>query len=102
MKHFLTEQEFKEFILKPRTNGAEFNLACQDTLGDTECITFRAEWFICRCFLYSIPQTLDVGLIQEDIDNGWDEAIHDVWIDITSTCGWKPFFKVKDSGNNLF
>lgn len=100
MRHYLTEQEFKEFLLKERRDGQRFEIAAEDDHGDTSTITFIEKFFFSRIFLYTLPLCFDVGVIQEDIDDGWDTPIHDVWLDITSTCGWKPFITVKD--NNVF
>lgn len=43
------------------------------------------------CIIYNQPMTLDVGVIQEDIDDGWENSIHEVWNDITEMCGFRPF-----------
>lgn len=47
--------------------------------------------------VYSYPKTLDAGLIQEDIEDGWDGNIYRVWFDITTTCNLRPFiYKTKN------
>ena len=103
MKHYLSYEEFEEFVLREREGAARhFILDCEDVEGFRRTIVFRDDWFQCRIILYTYPQTLDVGIIQEDIDNGWDEAIRDVWYDITQTCGWKPYFLVESENKNLF
>lgn len=102
MRHYLNYEEFKEFVLRERVGEDEFSLFCEDNYGDTEVIRFRDYFFIYRIILYTLPNCLDIGIIQEDIDNGWDEAIRDVLYDITQTCGWKPYFLVESENKNLF
>ena len=100
MKHYLTFEEFEEFVLREREGAARhFVLDCEDDEGYRHTIVFRDDWFQCRIILYTLPNTLDIGIIQEDIDNGWEENIKDVWCDITQTCGWRPYFL---ENKNLF
>ena len=90
MKHYLTEQEFKDRLL--RLNDGEIDICCESDNG-TEHIRFRATTFFYKVILYSYPFTNDIGLIQEN-EEGWDEPLHEVWYDITEQCGYKPFYEL--------
>lgn len=103
MRHYLTEKEFADFVLRERLGCCyEFTLLCEDNCGEVQTMRFRDDWFVWRIILYTYPNSSDIGVIQEDIDNGWDDAVHDVWVDITVTCEWRPFFEIEDRPNNLF
>lgn len=92
MKHFISEEEFKSMLLNIE-EGHKLAIKYVDNDGDLGALIFYCIVpFRYKVILYTYPQTwADVGMIQEDIDNGWDEAIHDVWTDITDTCGYTLF-----------
>lgn len=102
MKHYLSYEEFEEFVLREHVGDPEFTLPCENDHGENDAIRFRDDFFIYRIILYTLPNCLDIGIIQEDIDNGWEDNIKDVWYDITQTCGWKPYFLVESENKNLF
>ena len=88
--------------------GETWRLKCEDNdcPEDDNCLytlvfakhKYEAEnGFMYDFIVYSYPKTLDAGLIQEDIDEGWDENISRVWFDITTTCNLKPFiYEIKN------
>lgn len=102
MRHYLTYEEFYEYVLRERVGDPEFSLMCEHENGGDDVIRFRDDWFQCRIILYTIPCTLDVGIIQEDSQDGWENTMREVWEDITEMCGWKPYIDVELKKNNLF
>lgn len=92
MRHHITEEEFKSMLLNLK-EGERLCIKYVDNCGNEDALEFLSLFpFRYEIILYTYPQTsADVGMIQEDIDNGWDEAIHDVWTDITDTCGYILF-----------
>lgn len=94
MRHYLTEQEFAQTLLHiTQFTDGEIDIDCETDDGKVEHIRFRATCFFFPIILYSLPFTNDIGLIQED-DEGWDQPLHEVWMDITDQCGWRPFINV--------
>ena len=102
MKHFISEEEFKSMLLNIK-EGHKLAIKYVDSDGDLGALIFYCIVpFRYKVILYTYPQTsADVGMIQEDIDNGWDEAIHDVWTDITDTCGYRLFTEDKYTKGRL-
>ena len=92
MKHYLTEQEFKETLLKMEIPNSEISIAGEYENGEITHIRFRCVFFFYKIYLYTYPMTNDIGMIQEDIDNGWDETIHNVFSDFED-CGIRLFFE---------
>lgn len=92
MKHYLTEQEFTQKL--QNIPYGEINFDCETDDGSIEHIRFRVDYFFFRIILYSYPFTNDIGLIQEDEEDGWSQPLHEVWMDITDQCGWRPFVNV--------
>jgi hypothetical protein len=95
MKHYLTETEFKEILLKMEIPNSEISFGTEDEFGHNTDIypRFRMVNFLgLRVFLYNYPSTPDVGLLQEDSETGWDEPIHDVYQDFID-CGYRLFVK---------
>ena len=86
------ETEFRLFLLTLE-DGDRIRIKYVDNAGNEDRLEFVCIVpFRYKVILYTYPKTwADVGMIQEDIDNGWDEAIHDVWVDITQTCEYTLF-----------
>lgn len=102
MRHYINYGEFYDKLVNHLPVDEIWRLKCEDAdYPDDDCVTlvfakhkYEAEnGFMYDFIVYSYPKTLDAGLIQEDIDNGWYENINDVWNDITETCNLKPFIE---------
>lgn len=91
MKHYITFEEFSKMI---QGLYGETALKCETADGTVEHIRFRSVYFFYRVILYTYPFTNDVGLIQEDEEEGWEKPVREVWYDITEQCGWRPFVSV--------
>ena len=91
MKHYLTEEEFSQKLLNLY---GEISIDCDTDDATVEHVRFRAVHFFNRVILYTYPFTNDIGLIQEDEEDGWTLPLHEVWMDITDQCGWRPFVNV--------
>lgn len=103
MKHYLTKEEFKKFLLDEHTAwDGRFTLDCEDSVGDTTVIQLREVSFFGRNFLYTHWAFQGVGIIQEAPYGGYDADIDAFWTDITEGFEWKPFINVDVSGKNLF
>lgn len=98
-KYIGYEYFYKKLVSLPI--GETWRLKCEDADNpDDNCNytlvfakhKYEAEnGFMYDFIVYSYPKTLDAGLIQEDIDEGWDANISSVWNDITEVCNLKPF-----------
>ena len=103
MKHYLTKEEFKKFLLDDHSASCgSFSLLCEDTAGDTTRIELLEISFFGRNFLYTHWAFQGVGIIQEAPYGGYDADIDVFWADITEGFEWKPFINVDVSGKNLF
>lgn len=102
VRHYLSYEEFYNKLVHRLPVGETWRLKCEnnDHPEDDYCLLtlvfakhkYEAENGIMYDFIvYSYPKTLDAGLIQEDVDNGWEENISNVWFDITEICNLKPF-----------
>lgn len=100
-KQYLSYEEFYDKLVEHLPVGESWKLECEDgehpdDEGYNYVLTFAKHQYEAEngCMydfiVYSYPKTLDAGLIQEDIDDGWS-AISEVWFDITETCNLKPF-----------
>ena len=99
MRKYIDYKEFYDKLVNHLPENETWRLDCE---SDDDCIyrlvftkhLYEAENGAMYPFIvYSYPKTLDAGLIQEDIDNGWDEAIENVWINITEICNLEPFIE---------
>lgn len=100
-RHYISFEEFYNKLVDRLPVGKTWRLKCEDADDpDDNCVytlvfakhKYEAEnGFMYDFIVYSYPKTLNAGLIQEDIDNGWEENISDVWFDITEVCNLKPF-----------
>ena len=97
MRHFISSEEFKEKIIKLPDDESIWRLKCVDDEGNVYTLTFSKHRFEAEdgntypFVVYSYPMTLDAGIINERIDEGWDSDIEEVWDDIVSSCGLLPF-----------
>lgn len=105
MRHYIDYDEFYDKLVNHLPEDETWRLKCEDNENpdDDEMIytlafakhKYEAEDGAMYDFIvYSYPRTLDAGLIQEDIDEGWDPGICDVWADITESCNLKPFVEI--------
>ena len=106
-RHYLSYEEFYNKLAYHLPVGETWRLKCEDADDpDDNCNytlvfakhKYEAEnGFMYDFIVYSYPKTLDAGLIQEDIDEGWDANISSVWNDITEVCNLKPFiYEIKN------
>ena len=104
MRHYINYEEFYDKLVNHLPVDETWRLKCEnnDDPEDDDCIytlvfakhQYEAEnGFMYPFIVYSYPKTLDAGLIQEDIDDGWYENISNVWFDITEICNLKPFIE---------
>lgn len=104
MRHYINYDEFYDKLVNHLPVDETWRLKCEDkyfpedeNIGYTIVFAkhqYEAENGSMYDFIvYSYLMTLDAGFIQEDIDNGWDENISDVWNDITEICNLKPFIE---------
>ncbi len=88
-KHYLSYDEFYNKLVDHLPVGETWRLKCEDNDNpeDDNCIytlvfakhKYEAEnGFMYDFVVYSYPKTLDAGLIQEDIEDGWDGSIYRV------------------------
>lgn len=95
MKCYITEEQFTGTLLTLEANR-KWRMKCESD-GGKRTIIFEKHLYEIEhgdkypCILYNLPMTLDVGVIQEDMDDGWENNIHEVWLDITEQCGFRPF-----------
>lgn len=69
----------------------ETTLECEADDGSVSYVHFRSVYFFQPVILYTYPYTDNIGIIQEDNEEEWSLPIHEVWMDITDQCGWRPF-----------
>lgn len=97
MKHYITFDEFRNKIINLPDDDSIWRIKCYDADGEGRTLTFSKHRFEAEdgntypFVVFSIPMTLDAGLINEREDTGWDEDIQCVWDDIVSSCGFTPF-----------
>lgn len=98
MKRYLTYDEFYNRLVKLPDNENVWRLKCESKQDDGDYVlTFSKHRYEAEdgqtypFIVYSYPRTLDAGLIQQDIDYGWETGINDVWNDITETNELKPY-----------
>ena len=95
MKKYISEQVFARTLVTLGTNKV-WRMKCECD-GEDRTVIFKKHLYEVEdgskypCILYNLPMTLDVGVIQEDLDDGWKNNIHEVWLDITEQCGFKPY-----------
>lgn len=89
MKYYITEQEFREKLLNAELPSEEV-IFFYDFDGVSNILFNVVYYKDSRVFLYNYPETLDVAILQEDEDGGWEKSIHDVWEDISSL-GYKLY-----------
>lgn len=101
-RHYISFEEFYDKLVDHLPVEETWRLKCEDNdhPEDDNCLytlvfakhKYEAEnGFMYDFIVYSYPKTLDAVLIQENIDNGWEENIGNVWFDITEVCKLKPF-----------
>lgn len=101
-KHYLSYEEFYDKLVEHLPVGESWRLKCEDgddpygencnyTLIFAKYQYEAGDGGVYDFIVYSYPMTLNAGFIQEDVDDGWDAAISNVWFDITETCNLKPF-----------
>ena len=97
MKYYLSLEEFRDKIINLPDDESLWRMKCENEEGRIYTLTFSKHRFEAEdgntypFVVYSFPMTLDAGIINERIDEGWDEDIEEVWNDIVSSCGFKPF-----------
>lgn len=104
MRHYIKYEEFYDKLVNHLPVGESWRLKCED--GDNPkddemnyTIVFAKHQYEAEngamydFIVYSYPKTLDAGIIQEYIDDGWNITISNVWFDITETCNLKPFIE---------
>lgn len=97
MRYFISSEEFKEKIINLPDDESIWRLKCEDDEGNVCTMTFSKHRFEAEdgstypFVVYSFPMTLDAGIINERIDEGWDSDIEEAWDDIVSSCGLLPF-----------
>lgn len=95
MKCYITEEQFTGTLVTLKANR-KWRMKCECD-GEERTIIFEKHLYEVEngqkypCILYNLPMTLDVGVIQEDMDDGWENNIHEVWLDITEQCGFRPY-----------
>lgn len=104
MRHYINHDEFYDKLVNHLPADETWRLKCEDNDNPKDddmnyTIVFAKHQyeaengFMYDFIVYSYSFTLDAGLIQEDIENGWHENMIDVWNDITETCNLKPFIE---------
>ena len=97
MRHYIDYNEFYDKLVNQLHEGESLRISCESEYNNIYTFVFAKHLYEAEngtmypFIVYSYPNTLDAGFIQEDIDNGWDENISDVWSDIVNICELKPF-----------
>lgn len=100
MRHFLSFDEFKGRIVNLPDDDSVWRLKCVNSEGTVYTLTFSKHRFEAEdgntypFVVYSFPMTLDAGIINERIDEGWDIDTEEVWNDIVSSCDLAPFVEI--------
>ena len=102
-KRYLSYEEFYDKLVDHLPVGESWRLKCEscdnpddplDTYVYTLVFTkhqYEAEDGCVYPFIvYSYPETLDAGFIQED-EYGWHSSVKEAWCVIVESCGLKPF-----------
>lgn len=97
MRHYIDYDEFYDKLVNQLHDGESLRISCESEYNHIYTLVFAKHLYEAEngamypFIVYSYPKTLDAGLIQEDVDNGWDENISDVWSDMVIVCELKPF-----------
>ena len=98
-RHYLTLDEFRNKIINLPDDESIWRMKCDDADGEERTLAFSKHRFEAEdgttypFVIYSFPMTLEAGIINERVDNGWDEDIQLTWDDILS-CGLMPFEEI--------
>lgn len=100
MRHYLDYDEFYDKLVNHLPEGETWRLYCEDvddryvfSLVFAKHVFEAEDGNMYEFIVYSYPRTLDAGLINEDVNDGWEPGICDTWFDITETCNLKPFIE---------
>ena len=102
MKHYLTYDEFYNKIVNLPNDETIWRLNVESDDNDDYTLSFSKHLYEAEdgnmypFVVYSYPKTIDAGIIQEHLDEGWNPDILAVWTDITEQLGLKPYEEVYD------
>lgn len=88
-------EEFREKIISLPDDESIWRMKCKSQDGVDYTLSFSKHRFEAEdgetypFVVYSYPMTLEAGIINERVDDGWDEDIDLTWQDIMN-CGLTP------------
>ena len=91
----MTFEEFRQKIISLPDDETIWRMKCKNEDGVDYTLSFAKHRFEAEdgqtypFVVYSYPMTLDASIINERVDDGWDEDIRGAWEDMLN-CGLTP------------